>query len=841
MAKRIYGSLALQNQSQLQLLDALSSHSVNLQAPFSLDGDVTFSLPSSLGSNFQLMGTDGAGQLSFSFISNSNVAGNAAIAMSKLASVTAGKALVSDSSGVVSASSISGTELGRLSGVTGNVQSQLDTEVSARETAVSNEVSAREAAVSAEQSARVAADSAEQAARIAADASEAGARQAADTQEANARQAADAQEVSDRQAAVQAEQDARVAAMSQEVTARQSGDAAEQAAREAGDSALSSRLNVIEGSGEGSVQKAKADSIAYTDAQVASLVNSAPEILNTLKELADAIGDDANFATTISNQIGAEATARTTADATEQAARIAAVSAEATARANADSSEAAARLAADQAETSSRESADSALGSRIDSLNTSDVAEDAGYLYFTDGRAQVATIMDNTDSDGEETNKTYSARVLNQSFSDLSQSIDVLLQNADNSTQAAITSLQGDLSSAVASLQSDLATEQTARQTADTSEATARIAADAALSSSISQEVSDRQAAVSSEATARAQAVSTEAAARQAADASEATSRQAADEAEAGTRAAADTSLQNALSSETSAREAADTQEASARSAADAALQTSLNQEASARSSGDMALSGRLDVVEGTGEGSVKKALADSKTYTDNSVAALVASAPEVLNTLKELADAIGSDQNFATTIAGQIGSEASAREAADLAETSARETAISTEASARAAADTAEQTARENAISAEASARQAADADLASDLSDEVTARVAAVSSEASARATAVSSEASSRAAADATEQAAREAGDAAVQAYFDSFRHKTDWVTGDGVVKSISHSMGTTDIIVQVFDKEDGETIDVEVDRSSSSSLTLTASEAPGASGWRVLLLKV
>lgn len=43
----------------------------------------------------------------------------------------------------------------------------------------------------------------------------------------------------------------------------------------------------------------------YTDQKVADLVNSAPEVLDTLKELSDALGGDANFATTIANQIGA--------------------------------------------------------------------------------------------------------------------------------------------------------------------------------------------------------------------------------------------------------------------------------------------------------------------------------------------------------------------------------------------------------------------------------------------------------------------------------------------------------------------------------------------------------
>ena len=42
----------------------------------------------------------------------------------------------------------------------------------------------------------------------------------------------------------------------------------------------------------------------YVDGKVASMVDSAPETLNTLNELAAALGDDPNFATTIANQIG---------------------------------------------------------------------------------------------------------------------------------------------------------------------------------------------------------------------------------------------------------------------------------------------------------------------------------------------------------------------------------------------------------------------------------------------------------------------------------------------------------------------------------------------------------
>lgn len=43
---------------------------------------------------------------------------------------------------------------------------------------------------------------------------------------------------------------------------------------------------------------------SYVDETVAGLVDSAPETLDTLNELAAALGDDPNFATTLATQIG---------------------------------------------------------------------------------------------------------------------------------------------------------------------------------------------------------------------------------------------------------------------------------------------------------------------------------------------------------------------------------------------------------------------------------------------------------------------------------------------------------------------------------------------------------
>lgn len=46
---------------------------------------------------------------------------------------------------------------------------------------------------------------------------------------------------------------------------------------------------------------------SYVDTKVANLVNSAPETLDTLNELASALGNDPNFATTVATQIGTKA------------------------------------------------------------------------------------------------------------------------------------------------------------------------------------------------------------------------------------------------------------------------------------------------------------------------------------------------------------------------------------------------------------------------------------------------------------------------------------------------------------------------------------------------------
>jgi len=49
-------------------------------------------------------------------------------------------------------------------------------------------------------------------------------------------------------------------------------------------------------------------------------------------------------------------------------------------------------------------------------------------------------------------------------------------------------------------------------------------------------------------------------------------------------------------------------------------------------------------------------AQAAAQSYTDQKIADLISASPAALDTLQELAQALGEDPNFATTIAGQLG-----------------------------------------------------------------------------------------------------------------------------------------------------------------------------------------
>ena len=104
----------------------------------------------------------------------------------------------------------------------------------------------------------------------------------------------------------------------------------------------------------------------YVNIAVARLVNSAPAVLDTLNELAQALGGDANFATTVSNNIG------------QKLSKSGGVMT-------------GSLLLADDPvgdlEAATKRYVD-AVTAMVESLNTDDIAEGAGNLYYSDSRAR---------------------------------------------------------------------------------------------------------------------------------------------------------------------------------------------------------------------------------------------------------------------------------------------------------------------------------------------------------------------------------------------------------------------------------------------------------------------
>ena len=64
------------------------------------------------------------------------------------------------------------------------------------------------------------------------------------------------------------------------------------------------RIRVHDGVTQGGIELATfSEAVAYVDSELSALVNNAPGVLDTLNELADAIGDDENFFVTVNNNI----------------------------------------------------------------------------------------------------------------------------------------------------------------------------------------------------------------------------------------------------------------------------------------------------------------------------------------------------------------------------------------------------------------------------------------------------------------------------------------------------------------------------------------------------------
>ena len=536
------------------------------------------------------------------------------------------------------------------------------------------------------------------------------------------------------EAAEFAEQSARQSADSQ----LQSNIDSEQSARQIADSALSGRLDVVEGSGEGSIKKSLQDAKAYADQKVSDLIDGAPGALDTLKEIADQLGNDESAVGALTNTVASNLSeAKSYADskvAQEVSDRQLAVSNEQSARQSADSalglrvdgvqgdlaSEVSARQSAMSSEQSARQSADQTLSGRLDTLEQDPTTKSYvdGINSSLDSRLHILEEDPTTKSyvDGVKSNLQNQ---VSQEISDRQLAVSSEQQRAESAEQALsgrlgvleqdpttknyvdgkVTMLEGEISQEVSDRQSAITQEASARHAEVETEKSRAMLAESGLQSSINQEISDRQSAISSEASTRSSADAAEALARQNAD-SALDSRVGVLEQDPTTKTYVDgikSDLQGKIDQEKSDR------------------QSAVTSEASSRQSADSALSLRIGVLEQD---------PTTKTYVDAQINGLVNGAPGTLDTLKEIADQLASDESVVGALTSTVTSNLQA--AKDYADGK-----VNTEQS---RAQAAEAGISSN-LSSEISRAQSAESSLNLAISQEVSDRQVAVSAEASAR----------------------------------------------------------------------------------------------------------
>jgi hypothetical protein len=158
----------------------------------------------------------------------------------------------------------------------------------------------------------------------------------------------------------------------------------------------------------GAAAAAQTAAEGYTDDAVAALVNGAPELLDTLNELAAAIGDDENFATTITGLVADKQDTLTAGDNID----ITGATISVTGLDSADISDF--NTAALSATASAYDATGTAQGI-VDGLDTDDIEEGTAQ-YFTDVRAKTSAAqlltgatLDNITITGDENGLTITA------------------------------------------------------------------------------------------------------------------------------------------------------------------------------------------------------------------------------------------------------------------------------------------------------------------------------------------------------------------------------------------------------------------------------------------------
>lgn len=436
---------------------------------------------------------------------------------------------------------------------------------------------------------------------------------------------------------------------------------------------------------------------------ISDLVDGADDALDTLKELAEALGNDPNFATTITNKLTDLRTALTE-------------------------------------EVNRAKEAEAALGAAVAAVQDNleyglDQINKKIDTVKADLKAEIDRVEKKVDKNAEDI-KDLEDKV-NQGNGELEKELKDLIQKekderiaADNEIKESVNNLKTLHINDKAALEAKIAEETANRTNADTvldskinEEITNRQADTLALQGKIDQEAVDRH----SEDQVLHNEISKEVADRTNAD----NALQGKIDQEAQARTSADQVLQNNIDSEATARAAQDLvldhkiEDVKLQGQADKAqLLEAIATETQARKDADTALDNKkvdkregysltkndfTDILKAKLDGIEEKAnyitklselVNDMDFQNEEQVNAaiqkIVGSAPEVLDTLKEIADALGNDPNFATTITKKLAAlteEINQEKEDRIAGDAANSAEVATEKADRIAADTALET----------------------------------------------------------------------------------------------------------------------------------------------------
>ena len=400
----------------------------------------------------------------------------------------------------------------------------------------------------------------------------------------------------------------------------------------------------------------------YTDSAISALVAAAPSTLNTLKEIADAINNDASIAATLVQQIGyAQANAEGYTDAQ--------VGAEVTNR----------QSAVTAAISTAEGYTDTHIATEVTSRNSAIATSLTTAEGYTD--TQIATEVTNRQaavtaaiSTAEGYTDTHIAtEVTNRNFA-IATAKSEAISTSEGYTDSAIASEVTNRNSAIATslttaegyTDTKIATEVTNRNTAissalstsegytDYSISSATATIEGYTDTAIATEVTNRNSAI---ATAKSQAIAT---AESYADglASNYDAAGSATTAKNDAKAYTDSSISTEVTNRNSAIATAKSQAITAAETYADGLATNYDPVGSSRDAKTYA--DGLISTEVTNRNSAiltakNAAISTAEGYTDTAISNLVNASPATLDTLKELADAIGDDPNFATTVSSHI------------------------------------------------------------------------------------------------------------------------------------------------------------------------------------------